>query len=229
MVQKNELWANFGTDESRTVITAVDRQHPITSAQLLRRRRFLLNQSLSLFGRKSWAGQEHGDQSERCQSRSHQRTIKKPACCNGEERQRAGQAQREDLQPHGHQLSENRNPVHCGQGADSQEKQARGDWCPRGWVFTQRVDDPHAQLDAEEHEGPACSPQGPGPHTVRLVFFGKNLLQETTQTPVGGRKHSAEVTTFLNQPIRIHSGYKCWPRQWVPPSTGSPECLRTWF
>lgn len=58
-------------------------------------------------------------------------------------------------------------------------------------LFTQCVDDSHGQLNTEEHEGPACSPQSPRLHTVILVFFGKNLLQETIQVhqlaePSGG-------------------------------------------
>lgn len=45
-------------------------------------------------------------------------------------------------------------------------------------MFTQRVDDAHGHLDAEEHEGPACSPESPRLHTVGLLLLLKNLLQK---------------------------------------------------
>lgn len=43
-------------------------------------------------------------------------------------------------------------------------------------VFTQCVDDAHGQLNAQEHEGPACSSESPCLHAVILMFFSKNLL-----------------------------------------------------
>lgn len=74
-------------------------------------------------------------------------------------------------------------------GTDNVRKRRDGDHiCLRRSIFTQRVDDPHGQLNAEEHEGPACSPQAPGLHPVILVLFGKDLLQKTTQTAVRGSK-----------------------------------------
>lgn len=146
---------------------------------------FPFKRSLILFGWKSGAGQEHWDQSERRQSHSHQWTVKKPACCDGEKRQGARHAQGKDIQPHRHQLSENGNPVNCRQGADNVRKSSYGNClCLSRSIFTQCVDDPHGELNAQEHEGPACSPQSPGLHAVILMFFGKHLLQETTQTPV---------------------------------------------
>lgn len=51
--------------------------------------------------------------------------------------------------------------------------------CRLQQMFTQCVDDAHGQLNAQEHEGPACSSESPCLHTVVLMFLRKNLLQET--------------------------------------------------
>lgn len=116
------------TSDSRTVnlalcsfVLALDDtgQHLCSHVPEPREAPFPLKQSLILFGRKSGAGQEHRDQSERRQSCSHQWTVKKPACCDGEKRQGARHAQGEELQPHRHQLSQNGNPVHCRQEAEN--------------------------------------------------------------------------------------------------------------
>lgn len=51
--------------------------------------------------------------------------------------------------------------------------------CQLQRMFTQCVDDAHCQLNAQEHEGPACSSESPCLHTVVLMFLCKNLLQKT--------------------------------------------------
>ena len=56
-------------------------------------------------------------------------------------------------------------------------------------LFTQCVDDAHGELNTEEHEGPACSPEAPRLHAVVLVLFSKNLLQETNIRILNIRTH----------------------------------------
>lgn len=74
-------------------------------------------------------------------------------------------------------------------------------------VFTQSVDDAHGQLNTQEHEGPACSPESPCLHTVVLMFFRKNLLQETITTASTPRtKYGDEYYNilFFFQQIRLN-------------------------
>lgn len=107
------------------------------------------------------------------------------------------------------------------------------------WAITQRVDDAHGQLNTEEHEGPASGSQPPCLHAVVLPFFCKNLLQDTAhgrQWPEPrGRiwilEHTVcssklTKTVLLKKRDEMESTP---PLQRVPPGTGSPECLLTWF
>lgn len=90
-------------------------------------------------------------------------------------------------------------------------------FCLRGSVFTQLVDDLHGQLNAEEHEEPASSPQAPGLYTVILMFSGKDLLRGTAQTPVRGRR---KHPTYL---ISRSSSILCRKASWRTSAVSSPK------
>lgn len=72
-----------------------------------------VNSSLVLLGWKSVADQKYWNQRQRSQGHGRQRPVEEPTGCDGEQRQRGGNAHGEDHQPGRHQLSEDRDPVHC--------------------------------------------------------------------------------------------------------------------
>lgn len=137
-----------------------------------------MNKSFVLLGWKLVAGQKHRNQSQRRQEQGCQRPVEEPPGCDGEERQGGGDTGGEDHQSGGHQLSEDWNPVHCGGRARLAWERLASAVRPRPRVFTQRVDDPHGQPQAEEHEEPAEGSHAPGHQAVGLVGLRKHLLQD---------------------------------------------------
>jgi len=59
--------------------------------------------------------QSYGDQAE-----AYQGPIEQPTTCNGEEGERAGDADGEQIQAQGNELSHDGEPIHCGEESTMQ-------------------------------------------------------------------------------------------------------------
>lgn len=77
--------------------------------------------SLVLLGRSSSAANEQRNQSYGDQTEAYQGPIEQPTTCNGEEGERAGDADGEQIQAQGNQLSHDGEPIHCGEEHDANQ------------------------------------------------------------------------------------------------------------